>query len=546
MVISLFGGVGLFLLGMTLLTDGLKSFAGDSLRAALLRFTGRPVTAFLSGLCATALVQSSSATTVATIGFVSAGLLSFSQSMGIVLGASLGTTSTGWLVSLFGLKIRIGTLALPMIGVGAFLHLLGRGRWAPLGLAVAGFGLIFIGIDHLQQGMSGLNETVDVSGLPSSGFFGHAWLMLAGLVLTVLMQSSSAAVATTLTALHAGTLNFEQSASVVIGAAIGTTVTAALAAIGATVVAQRTALAHILFNLFTGLVALVLLPVFLAMIAWANTHLGLEPGAVSLAAFHTLFIAFGVALIFPFLEPFGRWIERLRPDHGPALTRSLDRSLLAVPPVAMEALRRCLRECSAKLFQLLVQRLRGETLERNGDQVIDQLGAALGEARDFLGAIPPVHHQEPGMDLRLDSVHALDHLSRLLPSARQDHGPVIRPLLAGHAELAARMLAAGQVFLENPRDTKAADNRDAGFDFAAASRELAEWRKSARAKLLEATASGELSAEESLRDLDAIRWIDQIGYHTWRILHHLGPEAETGSPRKPSGEVGEARDSDTR
>ncbi|MFQ3671929.1 MAG: Na/Pi symporter, partial [Verrucomicrobiia bacterium] len=296
MLLSLFGGVGLFLLGMTLLTDGLKSFAGDSLRAALLRFTGRPVTAFLSGLLATALVQSSSATTVATIGFVSAGLLSFTQSIGIVLGASLGTTSTGWLVSVFGLKLSIAKLALPIIGLGAFLRLLGRGRWAPLGLSLAGFGLIFIGIDQLQQGMAGLNQHIDLAALPSSGLLGHALMMAAGILLTILMQSSSAAVATTLTALHSHTISFEQAASVVIGAAVGTTVTAALAAIGATAVAQRTALAHILFNLFTGIVALLLLPAFLALITWANQHLDLAPGAVSLAAFHTLFIAVGVAL----------------------------------------------------------------------------------------------------------------------------------------------------------------------------------------------------------------------------------------------------------
>ncbi len=525
MLLSLFGGVGLFLLGMALLTDGLKSFAGDSLRAALIRFTGRPVTAFLSGLCATALVQSSSATTVATIGFVSAGLLSFTQSIGIVLGASLGTTSTGWLVSVFGLKVSISALALPVIGTGAFLHLLGRGRWAALGLALAGFGLIFIGIDQLQQGMGGLNDHIDLAALPSTGFLGHALMMTVGIVLTVLMQSSSAAVATTLTALHAGTISFEQAASVVIGAAIGTTVTAALAAIGATVVAQRTALAHILFNLFTGLVALVLLPLFLSIIAWANTHLDLQPGAVSLAAFHTLFIAVGVGLAFPFLGPFGRWIERLRPEHGPALTRSLDRSLLSVPPVAMEALRNCLRNCATGLFQILANRLRQQPPDRAEETRLNQIETALDQAREFLSEIPKVEHQEEGLDLRLDSLHALDHLVRLLPAARQNHRMVSLPLLADRAAQTAQLLDAAVLLLSRAAGTRREDDAAPTPDFAAASRDLAAWRKAGRSALLEATARGELSAEDSLRDLDALRWIDQIGYHLWRITRHLGHHA---------------------
>ena len=122
LLLGLFGGVGLFLLGMTLLTDGLRSFAGDSLRKALLRFTGQPIKAFLSGTLATAVVQASSATTITMIGFVSAGLLTFPRALGVVLGASLGSTSTGWLVALFGLNVGIGHFAFPVTAAGAFLR----------------------------------------------------------------------------------------------------------------------------------------------------------------------------------------------------------------------------------------------------------------------------------------------------------------------------------------------------------------------------------------------------------------------------------------
>jgi phosphate:Na+ symporter len=162
MFTQLLGGIGLFLLGMLLLTDGLKAAAGDALKRVLVRFTGRPVSAFFSGLTLTALVQSSSATTLATIGFVSAGLLTFAQAIGIVIGGSVGTTTTGWLVSLLGLKLSVGKLALPFIGVGALMRLMLKGRASPLGLALAGFGLIFVGIDLLQSGMGGAEGAPDI------------------------------------------------------------------------------------------------------------------------------------------------------------------------------------------------------------------------------------------------------------------------------------------------------------------------------------------------------------------------------------------------
>lgn len=192
---ALLGGIGLFLLGMVLLTDGLKAFAGDALRDALVRFTGTPVTAFASGTLVTLMVQSSSATTVAVIGFVSAGLLTFPQALGVVFGASLGTTGTGWIVSVLGLKVSLGTYALPIIGVGALLRLLGKSRWRSLGLALAGFGLIFVGIDTLQDGMQGISESLNLAAIPSTGLGGHALAMGIGILLTIVMQSSSAAVA---------------------------------------------------------------------------------------------------------------------------------------------------------------------------------------------------------------------------------------------------------------------------------------------------------------------------------------------------------------
>jgi len=239
MLSTILGGIGLFLLGMILLTDGLKALAGDSLRRVLARFAGGRLSSLAAGAGVTALVQSSSATTLTTIGFVSAGLLTFEQALGVILGANLGTTSTGWLVSILGLKFSISKVALPLVGIGALTRLLSRERLANLGLALAGFGLIFVGIDTLQLGMEGLSARIDPGSFPDASLQGRLLLVLIGVFMTVVLQSSSAAVATTLMALHAGTIDLTQAAALVVGQNVGTTVTAALGSIGATVAAEN-------------------------------------------------------------------------------------------------------------------------------------------------------------------------------------------------------------------------------------------------------------------------------------------------------------------
>ena len=153
MLATVIGGIGLFLLGMTLITDGLKIVAGDKIKTILGKLTNKIFSAISLGAVITAIVQSSSATTVTTIGFVSAGMLTFAQSVGVIIGANIGTTSTGWMVALLGVKFSIGKFALPLIAAGALLKILAQGRLALTGLVIAGFGLIFFGIELLQVAM---------------------------------------------------------------------------------------------------------------------------------------------------------------------------------------------------------------------------------------------------------------------------------------------------------------------------------------------------------------------------------------------------------
>lgn len=524
---KLLGGIGLFLLGMVLLTDGIKAFAGDALRRELVRFTGTPLKAFGSGALMTLAVQSSSATTITVIGFVSAGLIGFSQALGVVMGASLGTTGTGWIVAVLGLKVSLGTWAMPLVAIGAFLKLLAHGRWQALGLALAGFGLIFIGIDNLQAAMQGLSSVFDLARLPSAGLSGHAAALGIGLLMTVVLQSSSAAVATTLTALHAGAINFEQAASLVIGAAIGTTVTGALAAIGASVPAQRTALAHVLFNATTGLLALLLLPGFLRGIELAQRYLGLDAGATSLAAFHTAFIAVGVLLFMPLVDHFARWIERLLPDRGPELTRHLDDSLYQLPAVALEASGRALRDTARELLTALEDVLRTPLGALNVTARQVEVNAALARTQAFFAGIPTVGSEAPLPSVRVAQLHAIDHMTRL--AARLRRVDEVRQRLTD-----TRLADATQVCREAVAVTRAALAGTAApgwLDFPAATAgDLAQRQTEGRRTVLRQTAEGRSGPEDALHTLDALRWLERVAHHTWRIGHYLSVKADAPVP----------------
>lgn len=335
------GGLGLFLLGMSLLTDGLKTAGGKALQHVLGVWTRTRTRALASGIAVTAMVQSSSAITVATIGFANAGLLTLGQSVWVIFGSNVGTTMTGWLVALLGLDIRIEAFALPAVGLGALAYLLMRSaRPRYLGLALAGFGLLFLGIDVLRMTFADLGTTVDLGALARPGLAGMLIMVGLGALLTVLMQSSAAAIAITLTAAMTGTLPLDAAAAAVIGANLGTSVKALLVVIGATPNAKRVAAAHVIFNGLTAVVALLLLPWFLATVG--QLHGGGEPPAPAmlLALFHTAFNLLGVALMVPLAPALIRWLQGWfrTAEEDAARPRFLDNSSAGVPELALQAL----------------------------------------------------------------------------------------------------------------------------------------------------------------------------------------------------------------
>src|SRR5262249_19833540 len=288
------GGVGLFLLGMSVMTSGLKALAGSGLRTTLSRAAATPLSGAFWGAFITLIVQSSSATTMTTIGLVSAGLLTFAQGLGLVFGANVGTTGTGWLIALIGVRVSLTSAALPMIFVGALVRLLGRGRLAAAGGSLAGFALVLYGLTTLQQSMGGLAEQLHPSDLPAVlGAPGGGWLprvvgrlslVVGGLIMPGVMQSSTAAIAVTLSAFYAGAIGLEQGLALIIGQNIGTATSSALAAIGASTTAKRLAVAYILFKLIAALIALILFPLTAPLLARA---MGAIDGVTLLAAYHT-------------------------------------------------------------------------------------------------------------------------------------------------------------------------------------------------------------------------------------------------------------------
>jgi len=338
----LIGGLGLFMLAINMITDGLKSAAGHALRNMLGKWTSSLMHGILSGLTMTAIVQSSSAVTVATIGFVNAGLISMHKSLGVVYGSNIGTTMTGWLVAVVGFQINIEAFALPLIGIGMLLRLTGgESKRAAFGIALAGFGLFFIGIDVLRGAFDGLVLGIDLNQFSVDGIWGIWLFVFIGFLMTVLTQSSSAAIAITLTAATGGVVGIHAAAAMVIGANVGTTSTAAIAVIGATANAKRVAAAHIIFNVVTAIVALFSLPVLFWAIHKTETLLGWEAvPAVTLALFHTIFNIVGVLIMLPLNKQLAHFLDKrfVTREEIEGRPKYLDKTVAVSPVLAVNAL----------------------------------------------------------------------------------------------------------------------------------------------------------------------------------------------------------------
>lgn len=341
-IMTFAGGIGLFLLGMRLMTDGLKVAAGNTLREILISATRSRLRGVASGVLITTMVQSSSAVIFATIGFVNAGLLTLGQAIGVIYGSNVGTTLTSWIVALVGFNLNLQAFALPAIGLGMGLWVAGGSRrFGALGQALAGLGLFFLGIDILKTGFADVGDAQMLAGWAEGGVGALLLFVLAGTFLTVLMQSSSAALAVTLTAAAGGLIPLQAAAAMVIGANVGTTSTALFAIIGATPAAKRAAMAHVGFNLITAVMALLSLPVLLWLVQAIAGWMGLSSQpATLLAIFHTMTKLLGLMLLWPLTDRLVRQLERWfePPADQPVRPQYLDRNVQETPSLALDAL----------------------------------------------------------------------------------------------------------------------------------------------------------------------------------------------------------------
>lgn len=307
------GSLGLFLYGMRGMSDGIQKAAGERLHSILKFMTGNRFSGVLTGFGITALIQSSSATTVMVVSFVNAGLLTLSQAIGVIMGANIGTTVTGWIVALLGFKFDITAIALPAIGIGLpliFWRKLKKTEW---GEALIGFGLLFLGLAFLKGSVPDINahpETLEfVTRLTGHGFLSRMLFILLGTCLTVILQSSSASMAITLTMAFIGWIDFPHAAAMVLGENIGTTITALLASLGADVHARRAAVAHMMFNII-GIIWVQFL--FFPILSLVDI---LVPGSTDTAAgitshlamFHTVFNILNTLMFISFVK----WLENL-------------------------------------------------------------------------------------------------------------------------------------------------------------------------------------------------------------------------------------------
>ncbi len=353
-ILTLMGALGLFLYGMKVMSDALLELAGDRMRRILSTTTSNRFFAVLTGFTITAIIQSSSATTLMVISFTNAGLLTLTEAIGVIMGANIGTTVTAWLISIFGFKVSIGAMALPLVGIGFLLTLFKQRHYQHWGYFTIGFAVLFIGLQFLKDSVPDLHSNPGMlaflADYTSMGMRSVLLFLLIGTVLTMVVQSSSAAMALTLLMTHEGWIPFDMAAAMVLGQNIGTTITAFLASLIANYQARRAARAHIIFNVLGVLWALLVFYPFLNFIDALMQHLeGVSPFAsaaavpVALSLYHTIFNILNTVILVGFVAQIARLVEWLVPAVEPVREEIdqpvfLTRASLEYPQTGIKAL----------------------------------------------------------------------------------------------------------------------------------------------------------------------------------------------------------------
>lgn len=516
-IIQFAGGIGLFLLGMIILTDGLRDLAGHTIRSILMRFTKSPLTGAVTGAVSTAILQSSSATTVAAVGFVGAELITFPESLGIIFGANIGTTLKGWIIAILGFKLDLGNIFLPLVFLGAVLKLFSKGRLATVGYSIAGFGLIFVGIMVMQKSMFEVHNFISFTNLPADTISGRLLLVAIGIIFTVATQSSSAGVVAALTALYADLINFNQAAALVIGMDVGTTFTAAMATIGSSVAAKRTGFSHVIYNILTAAMALLLIDPYTAIWNYFAPGELVKNAEIALVAFHTSFNTLGVILILPFTNQFARMMEKLIPDKVSAYTQKLQDVLLDNAELALNAVQSTLGALSIALFSH-VNAILGDT-ETGKRAVLDELQSAINETQSFVDRIKPESTEGAEWDRLLNMFHALDHLQRLQERCEEEEDRAITAKAT--EELSQECALLIKTIRDIVHDIEENNWLQAAVKAKQNSSKMHEKVRPYRKIVMARIASSEYDVNLGTNKLEAIRWLRRVSKHIARITEHV-------------------------
>ena len=347
-ILTLIGALGMFLYGMNMMSTGLQKTAGGGLRRLLGTMTSNPLKGVLTGFGVTAAIQSSSATTVMVVGFVSAGLLTLTQAIGVIMGANIGTTMTAWIIAVFGFKADISAIAVPLMALGFVMSVSKKDRLRNISELVIGFSLLFLGLSLMKSSVPDLKETPEVLAFITS-WSGHGYgsvllFLLLGTILTLILQSSSATVALTLIMLNMGWIKFDMAAAMVLGENIGTTITANIAASVGSVNARRAALAHTVFNLFGVIWALAIFHPFVRFIQWIVSLMGVDEATslvYGISMLHTVFNLINTMIMIWFtkqIEKLVRAVIKDKPmpeDASDVRIKYLDYGLVSTPELAL-------------------------------------------------------------------------------------------------------------------------------------------------------------------------------------------------------------------
>ncbi|AMC99159.1 Na/Pi cotransporter family protein [Halomonas chromatireducens] len=427
---TLAAGLGLFLWGMSHLEEGVKRLSGGTLDRWLHSATRSPARAIGMGALATALVQSSSLITLLAMSFVSAGLITLAGAIALLFGANLGTTTGAWLIASAGLRFDLAHYAMPLLALGLLGSRLSRGVLSGIAGLVLGIGLLFLGIDFMKLGFETWQDGLRLDGLGGDQLWHWPLFVLFGIIATVVMQSSHATLLLTLTALASGQLPYLPALAIAIGANVGTTVTAVLGALAAGAAARRLAGAHVVFNLVTAAIALLLLMPLAWLVDGIATVIGMTDTAwpLKLALFHTLFNLLGIAVMLPLIPRLASTLERSFPEPTrlpPAQARYLDKAALEHADTATAAMEQECQRLNRRAYHLLCT-------------------AILMPSADVIGHPP----QREAVEARIDP----DTWPAVNARYQERIKPLLAEILAFHSQIDTPLTDKQQTHLDNLRD----------------------------------------------------------------------------------------------